>query len=209
MFRTSLASEIPPSNTAFSGYNHPVSRTFTLKATTNDIVLKLINSLPLNKASGLDWIACRLPKEAAPKVVPSLTHTIHLSIITGIFPQTNGNWPESRPYTKKGRKVILTCYRPISDLGWDSLERRRSKQLAAILFKILHNLAPTRLNSLLKTTFSVQSHNLRNSKYNLFVPRPSTEAGKRSFQYRASVLWNSLPLSAKIQPPISSFKSSI
>ena len=55
MFRTSLASEIPPSNTAFSDYIHPVSRIFTLKATTNDIVLKLINSLPLNKASGLEF----------------------------------------------------------------------------------------------------------------------------------------------------------
>ena len=97
----------------------------------------------------------------------------------------------------------------LRDLGWDSLERRRSQQLAIILFKILHNLVPTRLNSLLKTTSSVHSHNLRNSKYNLFVPRPSTEAGKRSFQYRGPVLWNSLPLSAKIQPTISSFKPCI
>ena len=83
----------------------------------------------------------------------------------------------------------------LGDLGWDIQERRRSKQLAIILFKALHNLSPTRLNSICKATPSVYSHNLRNSKYNLFVPRPSTEAGKRSFQYRGSVLWNSLPLS--------------
>ena len=50
------------------------------------------------------------------------------------------------------------------------------------IFKIPYNPAPTCLNSLLKTTSSVHSHNLRNSKYILFVPRPSTEAGKRSFQ---------------------------
>ena len=86
----------------------------------------------------------------------------------------------------------------LSDRGWDSLERRRSKRLAVILFKILHNLAPNRLNNLLKFASSVHSHNLRKSKYNLLVPRPSTEAFKRSFQYRGSVLWNSLPLSAKI-----------
>ena len=97
----------------------------------------------------------------------------------------------------------------LSDLGWDSLEQRRSKQLAVILFKIFHNLAPTRLNNLFKTTSSVHSHNLRNSKYNLFVPRPSTEAGKRSFQYRGSTLWNSLPLSAKKQPTLRSFKPCI
>ena len=65
-----------------------------------------------------------------------------------------------------------------SDLSWDCLERGRSKQLAIILFKILHNLDLTRLSSLLKATSCVHSHNLRNSKYNLFVPRPSTDAGK-------------------------------
>lgn len=83
----SLASEIPPSNTAFSDYIHPVSRTFTLKATTNDI-LKLINSRLLNKASGIDGISCRLLNEAAPIVVPSLTHIINLTITNGIFPET-------------------------------------------------------------------------------------------------------------------------
>ena len=69
----------------------------------------------------------------------------------------------------------------LGDLGWDSLEQRCSKQLAVILFKALHNLSLTCLNSIFRTTSSVHSHNLRNSKYNLFVPRPSTEAGKRSF----------------------------
>ena len=97
----------------------------------------------------------------------------------------------------------------LGDLGWDCLERRRSKQLAINLFKALHNLSPIRLTSIFKTTSSVHSYNLRNSKYNLFVPRPSTEAGKRSFQYRGSVLWNSLPLSAKTQPTLGSFKSSL
>ncbi len=96
----------------------------------------------------------------------------------------------------------------LGDLGWDCLERRRSKQLAINLFKALYNLSPIRLTSIFKTTSSVHSHNLRNSKYNLFVRRPSTEAGKRSFQYRGSVLWNSLPLSAKTQPTLGSFKSS-
>ena len=69
-----------------------------------------------------------------------------------------------------------------------------------------YNLALTCLNSLLKTTSSAHSHSLRNSTYNLFVPRPSTEAGKQSFQYCGSILWNRLPFSTKIQPTISSFK---
>ena len=66
----------------------------------------------------------------------------------------------------------------LGDLGWDSLERRRSKQRAIILFKAFHNLSPTRLNSIFKTSSSFHSHNLRNSKHSLHVPRPSIEAGK-------------------------------
>ena len=57
-----------------------------LPQTTNDTVLKLIISLPLNKASGLDGISCRLLKEAAPIVVASLTYIINLPITLGIFP---------------------------------------------------------------------------------------------------------------------------
>ena len=94
----------------------------------------------------------------------------------------------------------------LGDLGWDSLEQRSSKQLGIVLFKTL---LPTRIRSVFKATSSVHSHNLRNSKYNLFVPRPSTEPGKRNFQYRGSVLWNSLPLSATKQPTLSSFKASL
>ena len=86
-----------------------------MKATTNDTVLKLINSLPLNKASGLDGISCRLLKEAAPVVVPSLTHIINLSITTGIFPD---EWKLARvsPIYKEGAKSDPNNYRPISVL---------------------------------------------------------------------------------------------
>ena len=49
----------------------------------------------------------------------------------------------------------------LGDLCWDSLEQRHSKQLAVILFKALHNLSLTCLNSIFRTTSSVHSHNLR------------------------------------------------
>ena len=71
----SLANEIPPSNLEFSTYVHRVPHTFTLTGITNNTVLKLINSLPLNKASGLDGISCRLLKEVAPIVASSLPYT--------------------------------------------------------------------------------------------------------------------------------------
>lgn len=84
--------------------------------TTNDIVLKLLNSLPLNKASGLDGISCHLLREAAPIVAPSLTYIIKFSITTGIFPD---EWKLARvsPIYKEGAKSDPNNYRPISVLS--------------------------------------------------------------------------------------------
>ena len=56
-------------------------------------------------------------------------------------------------------------------------------------------------------TSSVHSHNLRSSSRNLFVPRPLTESGKRSFQYRGAVLWNSLPTEVKKKSTLNSFRA--
>jgi len=111
----SLASEIPPVSIDFSDYINPVSYAFTLTETSIDTVLKLINSLPLNKACGLDGISCRLLKEAAPIVAPFLTHIINLSITTGIFPD---EWKLARvsPIYKEGVKSDPNNYRPISVL---------------------------------------------------------------------------------------------
>ena len=46
---------------------------------------------------------------------------------------------------------------------------------------------------------SVQSHNLRNFEYNVYVPRPFTEAGKNTFHYQGQVFWNGLSNDAKSQ----------
>ena len=40
----------------------------------------------------------------------------------------------------------------------------------------------------------------------IFVPRPSTEALKKSFSYRGAVLWNSLPVQAVNVKSITQFK---
>lgn len=63
----------------------------------------LLQSLPLNKASGLDGVSCRLLKVGARIVISSLTHTINLSIKYGIFPD---EWKIARvsPIHKDGIK---------------------------------------------------------------------------------------------------------
>ena len=76
---------------------------------------RLIQSMPLNKACGLDGISCRLLKEAAPVITTSLTYIINLSIRSGIFPD---DWKIARvsPVFKEDIKSDPNNYRPISVL---------------------------------------------------------------------------------------------
>ena len=52
------------------------------------------------------------------------------------------------------------------------------------------NLSPSYLKQIFTDTANVLAYNLRNSELNHYIPRPRTEFGKGSLQYRGSVLWN-------------------
>ena len=74
-----LANEIPLTYSKFTDYVLPLPYVFSLTKTSNDIVLKLIQLLPLNKASDLDGISAKLFKEAGPIVsicIPELHHKL-------------------------------------------------------------------------------------------------------------------------------------
>ena len=88
-----LANEIPLADSKFTDYVLPLPHVFSLTKTSNDIVLKLIESLPLNKVSGLDGISAKLLKEAGPIVSASLTYIINRSLTTDIFPN---DWKVAR-----------------------------------------------------------------------------------------------------------------
>ena len=53
------------------------------------------------------------------------------------------------------------------------------------MYKLKNHIAPDHLAQMFDSTNSIHSSNfLRNSKHNLFVPRPYTEAEKNSFRHR-------------------------
>jgi hypothetical protein len=60
----------------------------------------------------------------------------------------------------------------------------------------LNKMVPDYLSNKLTPTNVIHSHNLRPSDSKLFVPRPLTESLKKSFIYRGTVLWYSLPVEA-------------
>ena len=94
-----------------------------------------------------------------------------------------------RLQNRAGRIITFSDYNRRSvdilrDLRWDSLEQRRSKQLAISVFKSLNNLHPESLKNVFKPTSGVHSYNVRGTSNNVFVPRSRAEAAKRAFSYR-------------------------
>ena len=94
-------------------------------------------------------------------------------------------------------------------LKWNSLADRRAKQLKSFMFKTVNNLVPEYVCDKFASVNTIHRHNLRGAQHNLFIPRPNTEALKKSFRYRGAVTWNSLSAEAKQATTLNSFYSAI
>ena len=76
-------------------------------------VLKLLNSLYLHKAPGLDGLSARVLKECSPEIAPILTLIYNESLAQGTVPDV---WRQANvaPVFKKGEKYDAANYRPVS-----------------------------------------------------------------------------------------------
>ena len=76
-------------------------------------VLKLLQNIKINKATGPDNIPCRILKEAANEIAPILTDIFSSSLDSGTLPS---DWKTARvaPVFKKGNTNEASNYRPIS-----------------------------------------------------------------------------------------------
>ena len=118
-----------------------------------------------------------------------------------------------RLQNRAGRIIRFSDYNTrsadiLQDLRWDTLEQRRSKQVAISVFKSLNNLYSKSLKNMFKPTSGVHSYNVRGAS-NIFVLRPRTEAVKRAFSYRGAVMWNGLENVLKDEINLNSFKSAL
>ena len=73
-------------------------------------------ALDTTKATGPDGIPCRLLKETARQIAPSLTQLYNLSLLQGVLPE---DWKLANiiPVHKKGEREHAENYRPISLLS--------------------------------------------------------------------------------------------
>ena len=92
-------------------------------------------------------------------------------------------------------------------LNWKSLKCQRNLQEAIMVFKCLHGLAPSYLNS--KFSFKSTGYDLRDSENKINVPKPRTNYLKDSFSYKGATLWNSLPREARCSESLRSFKRTV
>ena len=94
----------------------------------------------------------------------------------------------------------------LHDLGWNTLEKRCTEQLAITMYEVVNDHFPLRLHELFPTTSQVHTYNLKDSAHNLFIPKP---LGKRSLRYRVATPWNSFSTTSKTQTTVTGFKESL
>ena len=92
-------------------------------------------------------------------------------------------------------------------LHMDNLATRRKKHTCIMTFKILNGLSPLAISEKFKYVHEISSRETRQSNdMKLYIPKPRLELIKRSFIYRASMLWNDLPIHVRQCTTIDSFK---
>ena len=103
---------------------------------------------------------------------------------------------------KAGRIITGDCYETPSDavrtkLGWDTLQERREKQLETLMIQIMKGNSIDYLREFFTISFN-QTYQLRSNNHVLYLPKPNTNALKRSFSYKGAAAWNDIELHRKI-----------
>lgn len=81
-----MTSKFEDNSMDFSAFLQPAKFQFVLQPISIDFVVEFLNKMPVDKATGLDNISCRLLKEAAPVIAASLANIVNISLSLGIFP---------------------------------------------------------------------------------------------------------------------------
>ena len=88
---------------------------------------------------------------------------------------------------------------------WLPIRQQLYFRFAVLVFKCMTRCAPEYLTSKLVRRSAVSTRNTRNSQL-LDVPLFRTASGQRTFQYRATSLWNALQPALKLSPSVTAFK---
>ena len=116
-------------------------------------------------------------------------------------------------FQKRAARLILDkdLSTPSSELfqqlGWMRFDERVIYKKCILMYKSLHNLAPSYMSN--KFTYSYDIHNLdlrSTTNQTLHIPKPKLEIYRKSLSYSGPKLWNALPESVRNAPTLGSFK---
>ena len=97
--------------------------------------------------------------------------------------------------------------RLVKQLGWMTCEERFKYLTCILMFKCIHGIAPSYLCNGVNLEHDVAVYNSRSKdSMNAHVPSWRTEYYKHSFNYKSTILWNSLPNEIKNATTLSLFK---
>ena len=91
------------------------------------------------------------------------------------------------------------------EIGWESLQNRRSKHKLCMFYKMKNNLTPTYLSSLVPETFESTIYSLRDAQ-NIRPILTRTQLYYRSFLPSSIRDWNELPVEVRNSTSLASFK---
>ena len=92
----------------------------------------------------------------------------------------------------------------LKTVGIRSLKQRREFQALVLVYKCIHNQAPSYIQNFFK--IKLCSYNLRGSGTILEMPRCNLEWRHKSFSFIAARIWNSLPSFIREAEDLSTFK---
>jgi hypothetical protein len=85
----------------------------------------------------------------------------------------------------------------LNELGWQPLAERRRSQKILFMHKVKNRQFPESISSMFHINRN-DNYNLRNNNVNYALPKPKTDFMKKSINYSAVSLCNSLPKAAKV-----------
>jgi hypothetical protein len=93
----------------------PISQSMKVIPVTKGEITNIVGPLKSKKSSGYDGISSNILKLCSAFISAPLSYICNMSIITGVFPERL-KYAVIKPLYKKGDKVDITNYRPISML---------------------------------------------------------------------------------------------
>ena len=96
----------------------------------------------------------------------------------------------------------------LRELNWLSVQSHVKYILGILAFKCIKGLAPSYLSDRFRRRSAVHDRNTRN-KRSLDIPGYKSAAGQRTFLYRATDLWNSLPRNVTECASLNNFKKEL